>query len=72
MSGVVQIKNANAESTGMVLVDTSIWVGHIRFGDLRLAELLNQGRVFMHEMVLGEIACGSLQEQTAGCSLQEQ
>ncbi len=47
----------------MVLVDTSIWVDYIRFGDEQLAQLLRQDRVLMHDMVLGEIACGSLQQR---------
>lgn len=47
----------------MVLIDTSIWVDYIRFGDEQLAYLLRQDRVLMHDMVLGEIACGSLQQR---------
>lgn len=47
----------------MVLIDTSIWVEFIRFGNAQLASLLQQDRVLMHDMVLGEIACGSLQER---------
>jgi predicted nucleic acid-binding protein len=44
----------------MVLVDTSIWVDHLRRGEPALAELLQAGQVLMHPFVLGEIACGSL------------
>jgi predicted nucleic acid-binding protein len=47
----------------MVLIDTSIWVDYIRFGNEQLAALLSQDRVLMHDMVLGEIACGSLQQR---------
>ena len=42
-----------------VLVDTSVWVEFIRFGNAQLAQLLNDGQVLMHDMVVGEIACGS-------------
>ncbi len=45
----------------MILVDTSVWVDHLRSGDPALAQLLEQTRVIMHPMVLGELACGSLQ-----------
>ena len=47
----------------MILVDTSVWVDHLRAGDTQLAELLEQGAVFMHPFVLGEIACGSLADR---------
>ncbi len=48
----------------MVLIDTSIWVDFIRLGDEQVAQLLRQDRVLMHDMVLGEIACGSLQQRS--------
>jgi len=44
----------------MILVDTSVWVDHLRAGDDGLAELLHHGRVLMHPFVLGELALGSL------------
>ncbi len=44
----------------MILVDTSVWVDHLRSGDPAVAELLEQSRVIMHPMVLGEWACGNL------------
>lgn len=47
----------------MVLVDTSVWVDYIRSGNEILADLLRGNRVVMHEMVLGELACGSLQQR---------
>ncbi|HDQ4465218.1 TPA: PIN domain-containing protein [Pseudomonas aeruginosa] len=42
-----------------VLVDTSIWVDHFRRRNDTLVYLLNQDRVLIHPMVLGEIACGT-------------
>ncbi len=47
----------------MILVDTSVWVDHLRSGDAQLAALLEQGRVVSHPFVVGEIACGSLADR---------
>ncbi len=44
----------------MILVDTSVWVDHLRHGDGQLIGLLEQAKVVMHPFVVGEIACGSL------------
>jgi predicted nucleic acid-binding protein len=44
----------------VVLVDTSVWVDHLRKGDTTLTELLESDAVLAHPMVIGEIACGSL------------
>lgn len=47
----------------MILVDTSIWVDHLRAGDNDLVSLLNTSQVLMHPFVLGELACGNLQNR---------
>ena len=44
----------------MILVDTSVWVDHLRRGDVQLADLLKRAQVVMHPFVLGELACGGL------------
>ncbi len=44
----------------MILVDTSVWIDHLRRGDSGLVELLERSAVVMHPFVVGEIACGSL------------
>lgn len=44
----------------MILVDTSVWVDHLREGDEGLAALLTASRVLMHPFVLGELACSNL------------
>ena len=44
----------------MILVDTSVWIDHLRAGDAELAALLNGSQVLMHPFVLGELACGNL------------
>jgi predicted nucleic acid-binding protein len=47
----------------MILVDTSIWVDHLRGGDATLAELLMSGQVLCHPAVTGELALGQLQDR---------
>jgi predicted nucleic acid-binding protein len=49
----------------VTLVDTSVWVNHLRRGDARLAQLLTGGEVGLHPFVLGEIAAGNLKNRTA-------
>jgi len=47
----------------MVLVDTSVWVDHLRDGNLDLKKLLNDGAVVCHPFVVGELACGNLKNR---------
>ena len=47
----------------MILVDTSVWVDHLRVGDDVLATLLNNSQALMHPFVLGELACGNLRNR---------
>jgi predicted nucleic acid-binding protein len=44
----------------VILVDTSIWVDHLRSGDDRLREILERDEVLVHPAVIGELACGNL------------
>ena len=44
----------------MILVDTSVWIDHLRHGDPSLVTVLESGRVLMHPFVVGEVACGNL------------
>ena len=46
-----------------VLVDTSVWVDHLRKGDSHLVQLLEKGRVLCHPFVIGELACGNLKNR---------
>lgn len=47
----------------MILVDTTVWIDHLRVGDAELAALLNGSLVLMHPFVLGELACGNLRNR---------
>ena len=49
----------------MILVDTSIWIDHLRQSHERLTRLLNQGLVLVHPYVIGELALGNLQNRDA-------
>lgn len=44
----------------MILVDTSVWVEHLRHGDAALAALLDRDEVLIHTFVIGELALGDL------------
>lgn len=46
-----------------VLVDTSVWIDHLRRRDNLLVTLLNSHRVLMHSMIRGELACGHLRHR---------
>jgi hypothetical protein len=46
-----------------MLVDTSVWVDHLRSGVPALAAALDAGEVLMHPFVLGELACGNLKNR---------
>ena len=47
----------------MILVDTSVWVDHLRAGNQTLANLLNRGMVLAHPFVIGELALGVLRQR---------
>ena len=47
----------------MILVDSSIWVDHLRARDETLVDLLNIGRVLTHPFVIGELALGNLRQR---------
>jgi predicted nucleic acid-binding protein len=49
----------------MILVDSSVWIDHLRVADERLAALLQEGEVLGHPFVVGEIALGNLQPRDA-------
>jgi len=53
----------------MILVDTSVWIDHLRSRDSTLTQLLEAGRVWTHPFVIGEMACGNLKHRTRILSL---
>ena len=44
----------------MILVDTSVWVDHLRSGNAALGRLLESGAVIGHPWVTGELCLGNL------------
>ncbi len=48
----------------MILVDTSVWIDHFRKSSSRLTDLLNEEKVLVHPLVIGELACGNLKNRT--------
>jgi predicted nucleic acid-binding protein len=49
----------------MILIDTSVWVDHLRKGDAKLKALLGAGQVLVHSFVIGELALGNLRQRDA-------
>jgi hypothetical protein len=52
-----------------VLVDTSVWVDHLRRRNPGLALRLELGQVRCHPFVIGELACGNLRRRDEILSL---
>jgi len=46
-----------------MLVDTSVWVDHLRRRNAILVSLLDQTQVWTHAFVVGELACGNLAQR---------
>lgn len=47
----------------MILVDTPIWIDHLRRTDLELVRLLGSAEVLTHPFVIGEIALGYVKQR---------
>ena len=47
----------------MILVDTSVWIDHLRQPILELAARLRAREILCHDMVIGELACGNLKDR---------
>lgn len=47
----------------MTLVDTSVWIAHLRQGSPGLVRLLNDGLVLQHPFVVGELAWGNFRNR---------
>lgn len=48
----------------MILVDTSVWIDHLRRPESRLVDALGQDEVGSHPLVVEELALGSLKGRT--------
>jgi predicted nucleic acid-binding protein len=53
----------------MVIVDTSIWVTHLRQGSQQLEKLLIDAEVMCRPFINGELACGNLKNRDEIISL---
>jgi len=49
----------------MTLIDSSIWIDHIRAADEILASLIEHEQVLIHPFVIGEIALGAIRSRDA-------
>ena len=47
----------------MILLDTSVWIDHLRQGDAQVVSVLQSGLVLSHPLVVGELACGQLKSR---------
>jgi len=47
----------------VILVDTSVWVDHLRIGHSALVRLLEDGVVLGHPWIVGELALGHLSQR---------
>ena len=47
----------------MILVDTSVWIAHLRSRNEALATVLVEGQTLTHPFIIGEIACGALRNR---------
>ncbi len=53
----------------MILVDTSVWITHLRQGSRKLEKLLMDAEVMCHPFIIGELACGNLKNRNEIISL---
>lgn len=47
----------------MILADTSIWIDHFRVRDRFFRHLLDEAKVAMHPVIIGEMSLGSLRNR---------
>ena len=47
----------------MILVDTSVWIDHLRTRNRKLVSLLDDDRVLVHPFIVGELACGAMRNR---------
>ncbi len=49
----------------MILIDSSVWIDHIRTEVPALSALLREEHAFTHPHVIGEVALGNFKNRTA-------
>ncbi len=54
------------------LIDTSIWIDHLRNKNEPLIQLLEDNQVYIHPFIIGEIACGNLKNRNEVMNLLKQ
>ena len=54
------------------LADTSVWIDHLHNGNDMLIQFLRENKVLTHPFIIGEIACGNLQNGNEIISLLNQ
>ena len=55
----------------MILVDTSVWIDHLRSTNAVLTSALEEGEVVTHPFVIGELACGNIRNRAEVLQLLE-
>ena len=53
----------------MVIIDSSVWIGHLKSSNKNLVILLQEAQVLTHPMIVGELACGSMKSRDEFLSL---
>ena len=48
----------------MILLDTSVWIDHLRQGNTEVASILQSGLALTHPFIIGELGCGNLKSRT--------
>lgn len=48
----------------MILIDTSVWIDHLRAKESALIDFLLSGEVLMHPFIIGELACANLKNRS--------
>ena len=56
----------------MLLIDSSVWIDHLRCANKQLSQLLNSNQVSIHCMIIGELACGNLNNRSELLALWQQ
>ena len=47
----------------MILADTSVWIDHLRSPLSQLTEFVSAGKILMHSIIVGELACGNMSDR---------